>query len=264
DRAVSTNRTLHEPHSHGRRAPQLAGPTDHETRVDHQPQDRAGTRAYGAAHAARHRRRGPRMTLGRRDFITLLGGAAAAWPRTARAQREKLPIIGILGAAASATQGPLYAILVERLRALGWIDGRTAAIEYRWAEGRAERFVEIAAEFVRLNVSVIVTSGTAAAEAAKQATSVIPIVFASSGDPVGARLVPSLARPGGNVTGLSLQQTDPATKRLKFMREIVPGLRRVAILANAGNAAAVLDMREIEMTARSLGLESVALPVRTA
>ena len=200
----------------------------------------------------------------RRDFITIVGGSVAAWPLAARAQRESLPVIGILGAATAVTQGPLYAILVERLRALGWIDGRTAAIEYRWAEGRAERFVEIAAEFVRLNVSVIVTSGTAAAEAAKQATSVIPIVFASSGDPVGASLVASLARPGGNVTGLSLQQTDTATKRLEFMREIVPGLRRVAILVNAGNAATVLDMREIETTARSLGLESVALPVRTA
>jgi putative ABC transport system substrate-binding protein len=204
------------------------------------------------------------MNLRRRDFITLLGGAAAGWPLAARAQqREKLPTIGILGSATAAAQGPLYAILIERLRTLGWIEGRTVAIEYRWAEGRADRFAEIAAEFVRLNVSVIVTSGTAAAEAAKQATLAIPIVFASSGDPVGTRLVASLARPGGNVAGLSLQTTDTATKRLELLREIVPGLHRVAILANGGNPAAVLNAQEIETTARNLGLDTVTLQVRT-
>jgi putative ABC transport system substrate-binding protein len=200
----------------------------------------------------------------RREFITVLGGAAA-WPIVARAQqREKLPIVGILGSATAAAQGRLYAALVERLRTLGWIDSRTLAIEYRWAEGRAERNGEIAAEFIRLNVSVIVTSGTPAVEALKQATSTVPIVFVGAGDPVSTGLVASLARPGGNVTGLSNQQSDISAKRLEFLRKIIPGLRRVAILANAGDKAVLLNARETERAAASLGLDSVTLEIRTA
>jgi putative tryptophan/tyrosine transport system substrate-binding protein len=142
----------------------------------------------------------------RRHFMTLLGGAAAAWPLAARAQQPtKLPTIGYLGTAVPSAWSPWTAAFVQRLRELGWIEGRTVVIEYRWAEGRVERYGEIAAEFVRLKVDVIVTVGTAAA-AAKQATSVIPIVFAVAADPVGSGLVASLARPGGNVTGLSNQQ----------------------------------------------------------
>ena len=172
----------------------------------------------------------------RREFITLLGGAAAAWPLAARAQQPaKLPTIGYLGANTPSAESQRIAAFVQRLRELGWIEGRTVAIEYRWAEGRNERFAEIAAEFVRLKVDVIVTAGTAAVVAAKQATSVIPIVFAVAGDPVGTGLVASLARPGGNVTGLSLQATDIAGKRLELLREVVPGLRRLAIMANVGN-----------------------------
>src|SRR6266513_558171 len=167
----------------------------------------------------------------RREFITLLGGAAS-WPFAARAQQHagKPPTIGLLGANTSSTASQWVAAFVQRLRELGWIEGRTVAIEYRWAEGRSERFAEIAAEFVRLKVDVIVTSATAAVAAAKQATSVIPIVFAAAGDPVGTGLVASLSRPGGNVTGLSIQQTDVAAKRLELLREIVPSLRRLAIL----------------------------------
>src|SRR5262249_7231634 len=150
----------------------------------------------------RPRRRGDRMT--RREFITLLGSAAAAWPLAARAQQPgKLPTIGFLVSGTPSSHGPWVAAFVQRLRELGWIEGRTVAIEYRWAEGRADRAAEIAAEFVRRNVDVIVTSATAVIVAAMQATSVIPIVFAAAGDPVGAALVASLARPGGNVTGLS-------------------------------------------------------------
>jgi ABC transporter substrate binding protein len=144
----------------------------------------------------------------RRKFITLLGGAAAAWPLAAGAQQPgKLPTIGYLGSATPASQGQWVAALVQRLRELGWIENRTIAIEYRWAEGRTERAAEIAAEFVRRKVDVIVTSSTAGAVAAMQATSVIPIIFAAAGDPVGTGLVGSLARPDGNVTGLSIQQT---------------------------------------------------------
>src|SRR5262245_26871558 len=153
----------------------------------------------------------------RRKFLATLGGAAA-WPLTASAQQSgKLPTIGYLGSATPATQGHLVAAFVQRLRELGWIEGRTIAIEYRWAEGRTERAAEIAAEFVRRKVDVIVTSATAAVVAAKQATSVIPIVFAAAGDPVGTGLVASLARPGGNITGLSIQQPDVAAKRLELL-----------------------------------------------
>ena len=169
-----------------------------------------------------------------------------------------------MGAATPSAESQWVAAFVQRLRELGWIEGRTVAIEYRWAEGRSERFAEIAAEFVRLKVDVIVTSGTAAVVAAKQATSVIPIVFAAAGDPVGTGLVASLARPGGNVTGLSIQQTDLAGKRLELLREVVPGLRRLAIMANVGNPAAVLEMGEVQAAARTLGLEVATLEIRRA
>ena len=159
--------------------------------------------------------------------------------------------------------GPWTAAFVQRLRELGWIEGRTVAIEYRWAEARSERFAEIAAEFVRLKVDVIVTGGNAAV-AAKQATSVIPIVFALVDDPIGMGLVASLARPGGNVTGLSVQATDLAGKRLELLREVVPGLRRLAIMANVDYPSAVLEMRELQTAARMLGLEVVPFEIRRA
>jgi putative ABC transport system substrate-binding protein len=165
----------------------------------------------------------------RREFITLLGGAAAAWPFAARAQQPvKVPTIGFLGAGTPLVWTQWVAAFVQRLRELSWVEGRNVALEYRWAEGRDERFPEIAAEFVRLKVDVIVTSGTPPVLAAKQATSVIPIVFATAGDPVGAGLVASLAQPGGNVTGLSIQHADLAGKRLELLREVVPSLRRLA------------------------------------
>ena len=200
----------------------------------------------------------------RRAFIKLLGGAAASWPLAARAQQPaKLPTIGLLGASTPATWSLFIAAFVRRLRELGWIEGRSIAIEYRWAEGRGERFAEIAAEFVRLKVDVIVTAGGAVL-AAKQATSLIPIVFAVAADPVGGGLVASLAQPGGNVTGLSTQFTDLAGKRLELLREIVSSLRQLAIMANAGYPAAVLEMAEVQATARTLGLEVTTLEIRRA
>ena len=163
----------------------------------------------------------------RREFITLLGGAAA-WPLAARAQQAgKLPTIGYLGSGTPSTLGQWTAAFMQRLRELGWIEGRTVAIEIRWAEGRSDRYAEITAEFVRLKVDVIFTGGNAAV-AAKQATSVVPIVFATVADPVATGIVDSLARPGGNATGLSLQSLDLAGKRLSLLREVAPGLRRVA------------------------------------
>jgi len=159
----------------------------------------------------------------RREFITLLGGAAAAWPLGARAQQTaKLMTIGFLGSGTLSSQGQWAAAFIQRLRELGWIEGRTVVIEYRWAEGRPERLAEITAEFIRVKVDVIFAVGTEAALAAKQATSVIPIVFPVAGDPVGTGLVASLSRPGGNVTGLSNQASDLAAKRLELMREVFP------------------------------------------
>jgi len=198
----------------------------------------------------------------RREFITLLGGGAA-WPLAARAQQGgKLPTIGFLGADASAF-APWTAAFVARLRELGWIEGRTIAIEYRWSEGRTERYAEIAAEFVRLNVDVIVTVGSAV-PTVKQATSAIPIVFAVGIDPVGSGLVASLAKPGANVTGLSLQATNLAGKRLELLREVVPQLRRLAILFNVGNAQPVLEMGETQAAARMLGLDVAPLVIQRA
>jgi len=203
--------------------------------------------------------------MNRREFIIFLGSAAAAWPLAARAQQAagKLPTIGLLGANTPSAASQWVAAFVQRLRELDWIEGRTVAIEYRWAEGRSERFAEIAAEFVRLKVDVIVTWGTASVVAAMQVTSVIPIVFATAGDPVGTGLVASLARPGGNVTGLSNQAADVAGKRLELLREVVPGLR-LAILANIGSPIGVLQMREAQAAARTLGLEFAALEIRRA
>jgi putative ABC transport system substrate-binding protein len=147
---------------------------------------------------------------------------------------------------------PWVAAFVHRLRDLGWIEARTIAIEYRWAEGRSERFAEIAAEFVRLKVDVIVTAGGAVV-AAKQATTLIPIVFAVASDPVGAGLVTSLAHPRGNITGLSVQAPDLVGKRVELLRELVPTLRTLAIMVNVGYAAAVREMSEVRAAPRSLG-----------
>ena len=204
------------------------------------------------------------IDIGRREFITLLGGTTAAWPLAARAQQPgKLPTIGFLGTAPS-IESQRVGAFVQRLRELAWIDGRNLAIEYRWAEGRNERYAENAAEFVRLKVDVIVTSATPPTLAAKQATTLIPIVFAAVSDPVGTGLVASLARPGGNVTGLANQMSDTAGKKLEFLREVVPGLRRLAIMANVGNPASVLEMGEAQATARTLGLEVTTSEIRRA
>jgi putative ABC transport system substrate-binding protein len=204
------------------------------------------------------------IDTGRRQFIGALGSTALTWPLAAHAQQaNKLPTIGFLGSATSSTWGPWVAAFAQRLRELGWIEGRTVEIEYRWGEGRPERYAEIAAEFVRLKVDVIVTSGGAAL-APKQATSVIPIVFTMAPDPIGSGLVASLARPGGNVTGLSIQQTDLVGKRLELLREVVPSLGRLAILANVGNPAAKTEMGEVQEVARTFGAEIVTSEIRQA
>jgi putative tryptophan/tyrosine transport system substrate-binding protein len=199
----------------------------------------------------------------RREFITLLGGAAAAWPLTARAQQTaKLPVVGYLVSSTATATRQWTPAFVKRLHELGWTEGRTVAIEYRSAEGRTERLSEIADEFVRLKVDVIVTTGVLAVAAAKQATSVIPIVFPLAQDPIGSGLVANLARPGGNVTGLSLQQADLAGKRIELLSEVVRGLRRLAVLGNVGNVA--LEIGAAQSAADKLGLEVFISEIRRA
>jgi putative ABC transport system substrate-binding protein len=200
----------------------------------------------------------------RRDFIKVIVGSAAAWPLVARAQQPaKRPLIGMLAPGTRASNGQWYAALVDRLRELGWIEGRTVAFEYRFAEGRPERFAEIATEFVNSNVDVIVTGGNAVS-AVRQATSTIPIVFALAVDPVGSGFVNSLSRPGGNVTGLSLQGPDLAGKRLELLRELAPGRRRLAILVNVGYPATREELAQVQTAARALGLEFAVLEIRRA
>jgi putative tryptophan/tyrosine transport system substrate-binding protein len=199
----------------------------------------------------------------RRNFIAGLASATMIWPLAARAQRPgKLPTIGFLGAVGVEAGSLWVAALVQRLRELGWIEGQTIAIMYLSAEGRIDRSAELAAELVRRKVDIIVAEGTASVIAAKQATTVIPIVFPLAGDPLSNNLVTSLARPEGNVTGLSIQQTDLAGKRVELLREIVPGLRRLAILANIASPNTVPEIREVQILARSLNFNVTMLDIQ--
>jgi len=197
----------------------------------------------------------------RRDFVKAII-ASTAWPLPLRAQQRR-PVIGFLGTVAQELWAKPVAAFEGQLREHGWIDGRTIKIIYRWAEGRPERFAEIATEFVNSNVDVIVTGGNAVS-AVRQATSTIPIVFALAVDPVGSGFVNSLSRPGGNVTGLSLQGPDLAAKRLELLRELAPGRRRLAILVNVGYPAAREELAQVQTAARALGLESAVLEIRRA
>jgi len=201
----------------------------------------------------------------RRDFISLVGSTAIAWPLAAGAQQPgKLPTIGYLGATTPSIDRPRVAAFVKRLGELGWVMDRSVMIELRWAEGSAERAREIAAEFVQLKVDVIMTAGTVDVLAAKRATASIPIVFAAAGDPVGAGLVESLSRPGGDLTGLSLEVTDTAGKRLSLLRELVPSLHRLAILGNVTIRSVTLEMSQVQAAANKLGLETISSELRRA
>jgi putative ABC transport system substrate-binding protein len=198
----------------------------------------------------------------RRAFIAGLG--AAAWPLAARAQQPgRLPTVAVLGTDSLSTWERWIAAFEQRLQEIGWIKGRTVAIEYRWAGGRSDRILEIAAEFARLNVDVILVGGTGQALAANGLTS-IPIVATILNDPVGLGVAASLARPGGNITGLSIQSTDLAGKRIELLREIVPALHGLAILTDTGYDAALRETREVEVAARKLGLDIVKLEIRRA
>jgi putative tryptophan/tyrosine transport system substrate-binding protein len=203
------------------------------------------------------------LAVKRRAFITLVGGAAT-WPLATRAQQpSKRPVIGFLGTTAPAAISQWTSSFERRLSELGWVPGRTISIEYRWAEAHPERYAEIAAEFVRLPVDIIVTT-VPAVPALKAATSVIPIVFTLATDPVGGGLIASLARPGGNVTGLSMQATDLASKRVDLLHEIVPKLSDLAILGNVEIPQVLLEMREVETAAQKFNLKVIRLEVRRA
>ena len=209
-------------------------------------------------------RQGRINAVRRREFIALLG-SAAAWPLAVRAQqRTRLPIFGYLGASTALVTSERIAAFLQRLRELGWIEGRTVSIEYRWAEGRTEHLAEMVAELVRHNVDVIVTSGAGPVLAAKQTTSSIPIVFTVASDPVGTGLVPSLARPNGNVTGLSYQGPDLAPKRIEVLREMVPGLGGLAVMAYTGAAGAMRELGEVQAAAVSVGLEIAPVKIQQA
>jgi putative ABC transport system substrate-binding protein len=196
----------------------------------------------------------------RREFIRALCSGVAVWPLAAYAQQKGEPRrIGILGADAMVWK-LWMAAFVTRLRELGWIVGENIAIEYRWAEGKSRRVSEIAAEFLRQDVDVIVTYGSAVT-ILKQATTTIPIVFAVAFDPVRDGLVQSLARPGGNVTGMSIQQLDLVGKRLELLRAAIPLLHRLAILADAGYAEPMLEADRVKAMAQGLGLEAARLGI---
>jgi putative ABC transport system substrate-binding protein len=201
----------------------------------------------------------------RREFIVGLG-AAASWPLAARAQQPaaKFPTIGFIGPSTASADVTRRNAFAKRLGELGWVDGRNLAIEYHWADGVVLRAGEIAAEYVQKKVDVIVVSGDAQVLAAKRATAAIPIVIAAAADPVGNGLVESLARPGGNVTGLSRQLTDSTGKRLEVLREFLPGLRRVAILFNAANPLTAPELNAAQAAGASLGLDTVKCEIRRA
>jgi putative tryptophan/tyrosine transport system substrate-binding protein len=201
----------------------------------------------------------------RREFLSFLVGSAAAWPFAAGAQQPpKQATIGLLGSDNPATQGKLTAAFMHGLRELGWIEGRNLRVQYRWAEGDTSQLPRLANELVRLGVDVILTHNTPPTLAAKRATSVIPIVFATAGDAVGSGIVASLARPGGNITGLSSLQPETAGKRIEILRELIPTLRRLAILKDVSNPFADRDVDEVRSAARLIALEVETFEVRQA
>jgi putative tryptophan/tyrosine transport system substrate-binding protein len=202
----------------------------------------------------------------RREFITLLGGAAA-WPLAAHAQQsERMRRIGVLqGLAESDPEWPRrFGAFKQRLQELGWTEGRNVAFELRFAGGKPERLPALATDLVQANVDVILTNAAQPIEAARKATSTIPIVMASVGDALGAGYVASLARPGGNVTGLTLVATDQSAKRLQLVKEVVPNLVRVAVLWNGNASGHRLQLQEMERATPALGIVLQSFPIRNA
>src|SRR3954465_5298449 len=198
----------------------------------------------------------------RREFISVLGGTLSTWPLAVRSQPLPMGTGGFLGPTTASVATKRISAFVARLGNLGWTEDKNLRINYRWADGHSEKFKPLAQELVRLNVHVIVTWGTETAIAVKQATSVIPIVFTIVADPIGSGLVGSLARPGGNATGLSTQQTDGVGKRIELLREIIPSLRRLEIIVNTTNLGSVLELRVVQQVAAAMGIEVDASEIR--
>jgi putative ABC transport system substrate-binding protein len=192
----------------------------------------------------------------RRDFTVLFVIGAAMWPMQIRAQQlRKIPRIGVLLPGAPATWSLRSKALLDGLRELGYVEGRTIAIEWKWGDDQFDTLSGLAAELVRSNVDVIVTGGTSATKALKTATQTIPIVMAIVGDPVAAGLVDSLAHPGGNATGFSIVAPELGTKRLELLKEIVPNLSSIAVLSNAKNPQSKIEMKEMHTAAQTMGLQ---------
>src|SRR5258705_3731728 len=254
ERCLPACRPLCRPHPQRRQSRRSAGLGADQVRVRAQSQDRQDTRPRNTREPTRLCRRGDRMK--RREFMMLAGGTAAAWPLATRAQKpQKMPRIGYLGAGILAVKPNPRDAFMQGLRELGYVEGQTYTLVERYADGRQERLPELAVELVRLEVDVLVAPTSGAAKAAMDATRTIPIVMAGGGDPVGLGLVASLARPGGNVTGPSLMNTEIIGKRMQLLKEGVPGLTRVAVLANSVNPIHAIFWRESEPAARKLGLE---------
>jgi ABC-type uncharacterized transport system substrate-binding protein len=202
--------------------------------------------------------------LRRREFMTLLGGAAAAWPLAARAQQPgKMYRIGFLGNSTAALEGSLVGSFREGLRDLGYVEGQNILIEYRWAEGQYEQFPALIAELLAQRVEVIVTAGTPASLAVKNATTSVPLVMVAVGDPVTTGLVASLARPGGNITGLTSTSEELDGKRLELLREVIPKLSHVAVFWNPENPTLLTSLKEMRAAAQVLGIKVQVLEVRT-
>jgi putative ABC transport system substrate-binding protein len=199
----------------------------------------------------------------RREFITLLSGAVAAWPRVARAQQPAMPVVGYLDVESPEANAYFVAALRKGLGEIGYVEGQNVSFEFRWAEGRTERLPALVAELVSRQVALIVTGGIPAARAAKAATTTIPIVFLLGVDPVKLDLVASLARPGGNVTGVNFLNSETDAKRMGLLHDLVPQATSIAVLRNPTRADATDQLQDVEETVRALGKQVLVLDAST-
>ena len=255
---VASTRRLCRPHPQGRKARGPAGRAGVEVRAGDQPPHRQDARPHRAAIAARHGRRGDRMST-RREFVTLVGGTALAWPLAARAQQSAMPVIGFLNGTSADGFARARNGFIQGLKETSYIVDQNVAIEYRWAEGQYDRLPALAADLLRRQVAVLVVNN-AAAPAAMAATATIPIVFASGADPVKSGLVVSLNRPSSNVTGVYFLIDALPTKNLHLLHELVPRTSTVALLVNPNNAVAVgTELPSVQTAARTLGLDLVVV-----
>src|SRR5262249_40467865 len=232
--------------------------------ADHQPQDRQGTRPRSARVSARPRRRGDRMK--RREFITLIGGAAVGWPLAVGAQQPALPVVALINQGTPDGMARYTAAFRSGLSETGYVEGQNMTVEYHWLEGRYDRMPEVVADLVRRRSAVIATPGfSQAALAAKAETTTIPIVFSTGDDPVKLGLVTNIARPDGNATGINFFTQEIVAKRLGLFHDLVPKAVRIAVLINPANAlVAEVMLRDIPEAARGMGLESPAVNASTS